>query len=57
MTRSKINIFSDKKGHNSMINMRTSSVFELIRAFIPRLLLCKFQEDLIKTKGLVLMTR
>ena len=40
-----------------MINMQTSPVFKLITAFIPSLLICKFWEDMIKTEGLMLMSR
>ena len=32
------------------VNRLTWPVFKLIRAFIPSLLICKFQEDLIKTE-------
>ena len=39
-----------------MIKRPTSPVFELIRAFIPSLLICKFQEDLIKTEEVMQMT-
>ena len=35
----------------------TWPIFELTQAFIPNLLICKFQEHPIITKGLMLMTR
>ena len=48
--------FQQSRRHNSMINGSTLPVFELIRAFIPSLLICKFQEDMIKTEGAMVMT-
>ena len=39
-----------------MIDISTSQVFELIRAFIPSLIICKFQEDMIKIEGAMLIT-
>ena len=38
-----------------MIDRSTSLVFELIRAFIPSLLICEFQEIMIKTEGAMVM--
>ena len=53
MIRSKLGIFN-KQGD---INSPKSPVFELIRAFIPDLHICKFKEDPIKTEGLMVMIR
>ena len=38
------------------VNRLTWPVFKLIQAFIPSLLICKVQEDLIKTEWVMLMT-
>ena len=41
---------------NSLINT-VINIPEVIRAFIPDLHICKFQEEPIKTVGLMVMTR
>ena len=52
MTRSEIGIFSNQ-GDISVIDRSTSLIFEFIRAFIPSLTICKFQEDMIKIEGAI----
>ena len=52
-----VRLFQQPRGCNSKINDPIWPDFKLIRDFIHVHLICKFQEDLIKTEWVMLMTK